>query len=65
MIYISLITNQQEKKSEKVKCRFVTIVCKEWLIKLINNKKRLHFETNLLIDFGEEITLFQKRMLIW
>ena len=64
MIYIALITNQQEKRSEKIKCLSVTIVFKEWLTKLINNNKRLHFETNLLMDFDEEVILFQERMLI-
>ena len=64
MIYIALITNKQEKRSEKIKCLSVTIVFKEWLTKLINNNKRLHFETNLLMDFDEEVTLFQERMLI-
>ena len=64
MIYIALITNQQEKRSEKIKFLSVTIVFKEWLTKLINNNKRLHFETNLLMDFDEEVILFQERMLI-
>ena len=41
------------------------MIFKKCLIKLALNNKRLHFETNLMIDFVEELSFFQKKILIW
>ena len=43
----------------------VTVVFKRYFIKLTINNKRLHFETNLWMNCTEEVSCFQKIMVIW
>ena len=52
------------RKKIIIECQFLTMIFKEFLVKLTTNTIRLHFETDFLVDFAKEVSFFQKTMLI-